>query len=207
MQQVREDLGRPGFDPQVLDQDLEVVVKKARLCQRIFSNMLRVAGAGRSGDGPVDVNQVVQETLPFFHGQAVRRGIETELNLAESLPPVRFSRLDLQHIVLNLVNNSLEALGEKGGRVVISTRLEDDAALLLVEDNGPGIRSDLLSKVQEPFFSTKHGGTGLGLAICRSLAWQNGGRLEIESVPGAGTQVRVELRLTQEEAVVEEVLV
>jgi two-component system NtrC family sensor kinase len=168
VQQVREDLGRQDLDPQVLDQDLEVVVEKARLCQRIFSNMLRVARSGRSGDGPVDVNQVVQETLPFFHGQAMRRGIETELDLAEGLPPVRFSRLDLQHIVLNLVNNSLEALGEKGSRIVISTRQEEGAAVLVVEDDGPGIRSDLLSKVQEPFFSTKHGGTGLGLAERRT---------------------------------------
>ena len=77
-----------------------------------------------------------------------------------------------------------------------------------MEDDGPGIPSDLLSKVQEPFFSTKHGGTGLGLAICRSLAWQNGGRLEIdERARRRHPASRVELRLTQEEAVVEEVLV
>jgi signal transduction histidine kinase len=92
------------------------------------------------------------------------------LALADGLPPVSFSRQDLQHIVLNLVVNSLEAMDERGGRIEISTRPLDGGALLAVEDDGPGIRPDLLAKVQEPFFSTKHGGTGLGLAICRRWA-------------------------------------
>jgi two-component system, NtrC family, sensor kinase len=197
-QQILEDLRHGEADPESLSRDLELVVEKARLCKRIFGNMLRVARAGRAGDGTVDVNQVVRETLPFFHGQAARRGIETVLELAEELPPVRFSRNDLQHIVLNLVSNSLEAMAEKGSRLVISTRQHDGAALLAVSDDGPGIRSDLLERVQEPFFTTKHGGVGLGLAICRSLAWQNGGGFEIESVPGEGTRVAVELRLAGE---------
>jgi two-component system, NtrC family, sensor kinase len=201
VQQVREDLHSPEVDWRVLDRDLEVVVEKAQLCQRIFSNMLRVARAGRTAEGPVDVNQVVRETVPFFQGQALRRGIEPVLDLADGLPPVRCcSRQDLQHIVLNLVSNSLEAMAEKGSRLVISTREEEGGAVLTVTDDGPGIRPDLLEKVQEPFFSTKSGGTGLGLAICRALAWQNGGRLEIESAPDAGTKVTVELRFAREDA-------
>jgi two-component system, NtrC family, sensor kinase len=198
-QQIQEDLRRGVADPEALGRDLELVVEKAKLCKRIFGNMLRVARAERTGDRTVDVNQVVRETVPFFHGQAARRGIETVLELAEELPPVRFSRNDLQHIVLNLVSNSLEAMAEKGSRVVISTQQHDGAALLAVADDGPGIRSDLLEQVQEPFFSTKHGGVGLGLAICRSLAWQNGGGFEIDSVPGEGTRVAVELRLAGED--------
>jgi signal transduction histidine kinase len=206
VQQVRTELRDGTADLATLDRDLELVVEKARLCQRIFGNMLRVARGGRPGDGPVDVNQVVRETLPFFQGQAGRRGIETALDLEDGLPPVRFSRNDLQHIVLNLVNNALEAMGETGSRVVISTRrVGDGEARLAVKDDGPGIPSDLLDKVQEPFFSTKHGGVGLGLAICRSLAWQNGGGLEIASAAGEGTSVEVELRLAGEDRVEDDI--
>ncbi len=197
VQQVRADLRAGTFDVETLDGDLALVVDKARLCKRIFGNMLRVARGGRPGDGPVDVNQVVRETVPFFQGQAARQGIETALDLQDGLPPVRFSRNDLHHIVLNLVNNALEAMGEKGRRVVISTRRgSGGVARLAVEDDGPGIPPDLLDKVEEPFFSTKHGGVGLGLAICRSLAWQNGGSFAITSAAGQGTRVEVELRLT-----------
>jgi two-component system NtrC family sensor kinase len=207
VQQIRAELREGPVDPATLDGDLELVVEKAQLCKRIFGNMLRVARGGRSGDGPVDVNQVVRETVPFFQGAAARRGIATVLDLAPELPPVRFSRHDLHHIVLNLVNNSLEAMEEVGSRVVVSThRVGDAEARLVVADDGPGIPPELLDKVQEPFFSTKHGGVGLGLAICRSLAWQNGGGLEINSVAGGaggsghGTRVEVELRLASEEA-------
>jgi two-component system, NtrC family, sensor kinase len=197
VQQVRSDLRAGTFDVDTLDRDLAVVVEKARLCKRIFGNMLRVARGGRPGDGPVDVNQVVRETVPFFQGQAARQGIETDLDLQEGLPPVRFSRNDLHHIVLNLVTNALEAMGDKGHRIVLSTRRgSGGVARLAVEDDGPGIPPDLLDKVEEPFFSTKHGGVGLGLAICRSLAWQNGGSFAITSAAGAGTRVEVELRLT-----------
>jgi signal transduction histidine kinase len=196
VQQVRADLRGGHADAATLDRDLELVIEKARLCRRIFGNMLRVARGGRPGDGPVDVNQVVRETVPFFQGAAERRGVETALDLEEGLPPVRFSRHDLHHIVLNLVNNALEAMGETGSRVVVSTRwVRDGEARLVVADDGPGIPPELLDKVQEPFFSTKHGGVGLGLAICRSLAWQNGGGMEVKSVAGAGTRVEVELRL------------
>ncbi|MFL6193483.1 MAG: sensor histidine kinase [Thermoanaerobaculia bacterium] len=196
VQQVRSELREGIADPQTLDRDLSLVIEKARLCQRIFTNMLRVARGARPGDGPVDVNQVIRETVPFFQGQAARQGIEAELDLDEQLPCVRFSRHDLQHIVLNLVNNSLEAMGEKGSRILIATRRgEGGAASLAVSDDGPGIPSELLDKVEEPFFSTKHRGVGLGLAICRSLAWQNGGGLEIDSTVGEGTRVQVELRL------------
>ncbi|HEX6899820.1 MAG TPA: ATP-binding protein [Thermoanaerobaculia bacterium] len=200
VQQVRADLRGGEIDLETLDKDLELVVEKARLCKRIFGNMLRVARAGKSGDGPVDVNQVVKETMPFFQGQAARRGIETALDLEMGLPCVRFSRNDLQHIVLNLVSNSLEAMTERGSRVVISTRMDGDGtAVLAVADDGPGIEPELLDKVQEPFFSTKHGGVGLGLALCRSMAWQNGGNLDIQSSPGEGTRVTVELRLARAE--------
>jgi signal transduction histidine kinase len=197
-QQLREDLARPDLAREDLLRDLELIEEKARLCQRIFSNMLRVSRAGRAGDGPVDLNQVVRDTLPFLQGQAERQGVEIALELAGELPCVRFSRNHLEHVVLNLVTNSLEALLRKGRRVLVSTRPDGHGrALLVVEDDGPGIAPEMLDKVQEPFFSTKAGGTGLGLAIVRSLAWQNDGSFDIESTPGEGTRAVVGLRLAR----------
>jgi len=220
-QQMRFELRHPPpaerserAERETLDRDLSVIIDNARLCQRIFSNMLRVAGAGRSSEGPVDPAQVVAETMPLLLALAGRRGIEIALDLAPDLPPVRFRRQDLQHVVLNLVRNSLEALAPggpgdpprnagSGGRVEIALGLSQGAqgakgatgatgatggdggegavVELSVADDGPGIPAELLSKVQEPFFSTRPGGTGLGLSICRALAWQNGATLSIES--------------------------
>jgi signal transduction histidine kinase len=189
-QQMRFELRHGPLELDSLDRDLGVIVDNARLCQRIFTNMLRVAGSGRAGELPVDVAQVVAETMPFLLALAARRGIEIVLDLAPDLPSVSCRRQDLQHIVLNLVRNSLEALvqgapgaqGVRGGKIEIAARRgEGDHVELSVADDGPGIPAELLSKVQEPFFSTRPGGTGLGLAICRALAWQNGGNLIVES--------------------------
>ncbi len=189
-QQMRFDLRHgEALDRDMFDRDLGVIIDSARLCQRIFSNMLRVAGSGRVSDGPVDAAQVVAETMPLLLALAARRGIEIVLDLAPGLPAVRCRRQDLQHIVLNLVRNSLQALaeGDRGGRVEIALQRPegpegaDGGVELTVTDDGPGIPADLLSKVQEPFFSTRPGGSGLGLAICRALAWQNGGSLTVES--------------------------
>lgn len=190
-QQMRFELRHGGeeLDRDTFDRDLGVIIDNARLCQRIFGNMLRVAAAGGrpgDGDGQVDAVQVVAETLPFLLALAGRRGIEIALDLAPGLPAVRVSRPDLQHIVLNLVRNSLQALAERpegsGGWVEVALRPAAGGIVeLSVTDDGPGIPPDLLSKVQEPFFSTRPGGTGLGLAICRALAWRNGGSLLVES--------------------------
>jgi signal transduction histidine kinase len=197
-QQMRFDLRHAPLELETLDRDLGVIIDNARLCRRIFSNMLRVAGSGRASELPVDVAQVVAETMPFLLALAGRRGIEIVLDLAPDLPSASFRRQDLQHIVLNLVRNSLEALapgaqgGERGGRVEIAARRgEEDSVELSVADDGPGIAAELISKVQEPFFSTRPGGTGLGLAICRALAWQNGGSLVIESPIAAPAETTV----------------
>jgi signal transduction histidine kinase len=223
---MRFELRHGPLERETLDRDLGVIIDNARLCQRIFSNMLRVAASGRSSEGPVDAAQVVAETMPFLLALAGRRGVEIALDLAPDLPPVRFRRQDLQLVVLNLVRNSLDAFVQAGsggpggpaserserseraaperpsGRVQIAVRIGESSTVeLSVVDDGPGIPAPLLSKVQEPFFSTRPGGTGLGLAICRALAWQNGATLSIESPiepPRGGGGTRVTLRLDAE---------
>jgi signal transduction histidine kinase len=191
--QAREDLREGRVDLEALAQDLDVIMEKATLCKRIFANMLK-AGSDRSGAGPVDINQLVKEMLPMLEAQALPRSTTLEVELAEHLPVIRFSRSHLERILWNLVTNAIEAMPDKGGRIVISTcRKGKTDACLTVEDDGLGIPAANRDKVLEPFFTTKENGTGLGLAICRSMAWQFGGNLEIESTPGNGTRVTVTL--------------
>jgi len=193
--QVRDDLREGRIDTEALASDLDVIIEKARLCKRIFAKMLRLAPE-RTGSGPVDVNQVVAEMLPLIETQLQSGPIRLDLALDPALPVVLFSRQHLEHILWNLVTNAIEALCEGGGRIEISTRVSDDTVLLTVGDDGPGIEPSILNKVEEPFFTTKPNGTGLGLSICRSLAWQYGGSLRIESTVGQGTRIHVVLPVT-----------
>jgi signal transduction histidine kinase len=192
-EQAREDLAAGTVDPDSLGQDLGVIIEKAHLCKRIFSNMLRT-GAERPGGGEVDLNTLVHEMMPLLEAQAAPRTVALRAELAEGLPAVRFSRLHLERVLWNLVTNAMEALAEKGGRVTISTSsLPGAQVLLLVRDDGPGLPAEHLSRVGEPFFSTKPNGTGLGLAICRALVRQYGATLDLGIAAGGGTEVRVAL--------------
>jgi signal transduction histidine kinase len=196
-EQVREDLRRGAADTATLVRDMDVVIEKAILCKRIFANMLKL-GAARPGGGPVDVQAVVREMLPVLNAQ-VGRGTTLSLDLAESLPAVRFSRPQLERVLWNLVMNAADALSGRGGDVVIRTRLvPGEGVHLAVVDDGPGIPEELLSRVMEPFFTTKENGSGLGLSICRSLAWQGGGDLRIRSKAPEGTEAILVLPLEAE---------
>ncbi len=195
-QQMQDDLRLGEFRREEAEEDLAVIVDRAQFCKRIFANMLRAGSTGRLGEGPVDLNRAVRETVSFFEAAATRLGIQLTLALDPNMPVVLFSRQDLEHVLLNLVTNSLEALRASGSIISVETgRTEAGLGFLRVLDDGPGIPRHLRDKVLEPFFSTKEGGHGLGLSLCRSLTWQNGGGFEIESEPGSGTRVTVELRL------------
>jgi len=191
-EQAREDLRDGRFDAQTLAQDLDLIIDKAALCKRIFSNMLRVAGK-RAGVGPVDLRQVIEEMMPIFESQTAATAVRLELDVPAGLPCVRFSKHHLERVLWNLVTNAIEAMGSRGGHVRIAGRAADGVVELSVRDDGPGIEAELLAKVVEPFFTTKPNGTGLGLSLVRSLVWQNEGDLEIASEPGRGTEVRLRL--------------
>ena len=103
-------------------------------------------------------------------------------------------------MLLNLVENARDALGDReGGKVVVSTKRGDanDRVLLVVEDNGPGVPPGAKDRVFAPYFTTKQtkGGTGLGLAIVHRIVSDHGGRITISDAPGGGARFTIELPL------------
>jgi two-component system, NtrC family, sensor kinase len=190
-EQAREDLAVGTFDPASLSSDLGIIIDKAQLCKRIFSNMLR-AGAERPGGGRVDLNALILEMMPLLEAQVAPRAVTLRADLVDGLPAVRFSRLHLERVLWNLVTNAMEAFTERGGEIVIATApLAGRGVVMRVHDDGPGLPAEHLGRIGEPFFSTKPQGTGLGLAICRALTWQYGATFEIGSAPDRGTEASV----------------
>jgi two-component system, NtrC family, sensor kinase len=100
---------------------------------------------------------------------------------------------ELTQVVLNLAKNAAEAIGERGGRVRLSTRAEEDRVHVIVEDDGPGIPPETLARLFTPFFTTKEQGTGIGLHISRGIARAHGGELSCVSEVGVGTRFLADL--------------
>jgi signal transduction histidine kinase len=145
----------------------------------------------------VSLNDVVQRGVRLLNHLIQRQTTHFQVELAASLPPVWGDAQHLEHVVVNLLVNALEALPDAGCGVRVSTRCvpEEHSLVLAVADQGVGIAPQHLTRLCDPFFTTKAatGGTGLGLAITATLVRAHGGRLTFHSEPGQGTCVCVTL--------------
>jgi signal transduction histidine kinase len=138
---------------------------------------------------PLDLNAVAADVIRLVSRQPRARGIAIEPQLAAGLPQVPGDRIQLQQVVLNLLLNACDAAGEKGAvarRVVVRTESQAETVSLSVIDSGVGIPPEDVSRVFEPFYTTKSHGTGLGLAISRTILTLHGGRLRALPNPDGG---------------------
>ena len=169
--------------------DLAVLHRNAQRVARIASGLLSFGRQSSGERSPVDMNEVVRETLLLTERQMEKQGITLRTELAPSLPRMSGDASALQQVVLNLVTNAWDAVAS-GGEVMIETGVTDDppAIRLVVADTGRGIEPATLPRIFDPFFSTKPKGTGLGLSITDGIVREHGGTIEVESTPGRGTR-------------------
>jgi signal transduction histidine kinase len=192
IQQMLGDVRGGSPDPAVLEADLQQVQKSLQVCRRIFGGMLSFArGDGRrvrSGH----VRTALETTLAILRNGIERRGIQLAVDLPtdDELPAVGCAQSDLEQVLLNLLTNAREAT-HAGGLLSVEARPSDAVVRIIITDTGEGIAAEHLPRVLEPFYTTKSGGNGLGLTICRSIIWEAGGTITIESSAGRGTRVIV----------------
>jgi len=145
-----------------------------------------------------NANDVATEALSFIEREASFRQVELVREFDVDLPMIKSDRAQLQQVVLNLLNNALDAVAE-GGRITVTTRATDDALEVSIEDNGSGIDPEIQDRIFDPFFTTKAPGegSGLGLSICHTIMKGLGGSLTFDSAPGEGTVFVIRLPRTQ----------
>jgi signal transduction histidine kinase len=151
-----------------------------------------------------DLNQLVEDTLTLYAGVLQPGGLHIERQCATSLPPVRLDAEQIRQVIINLVDNAMEALGgptappRPGGErpmIVVMTLHDPRNSLvrLIVSDNGPGVPPADRDKLFMPYYSTKGRGSGLGLAIVRRIIVEHGGSIEVSEAQPTGTTFTVEL--------------
>jgi C4-dicarboxylate-specific signal transduction histidine kinase len=148
----------------------------------------------------VDLNAAVRAAVDLMRSELDAQGVRLVLSLADGLPLVLASQVDIQQVVMNLVMNAARAvkgLPEDDRTVSIRTLRVDRHIRFSVEDSGTGVQKDIVENMFEPFFTTKSVGIGMGLAICRRLVDAHGGRIWVDNRDKGGARFTVELPLTE----------
>jgi two-component system NtrC family sensor kinase len=162
-------------------------------CKEITYKLLSFARKTDPTIREVELNQVVDEVIGLTSQKTRYANVHIETELSPELPTIQASPSELQQVLLNLVNNAIDAIERPGGNVTVATRAEGDGVILEVQDTGKGIPEANLGRIFDPFFTTKPvgQGTGLGLPICYGIVEKMGGRISVESEIEKGTTFTV----------------
>ncbi|HEY3999719.1 MAG TPA: ATP-binding protein [Candidatus Xenobia bacterium] len=170
---------------------LEIIEQEVERMSGLVKSLLESSRRSQRNIAPVDVREEIETSLELVHYHLRKRKVDLERQFSE-VPTVGVDRQELRQVLLNLLTNASDAMPD-GGRLSLRVFKKSDLVCIECADTGQGIEPENLSRVLEPFFTTKEPGkgTGLGLAICRRIVQEHYGTLEIESEPGQGTTVRV----------------
>jgi PAS domain S-box-containing protein len=182
-------------------QYLRLMEAETRRISRIVSNLLAFSRHSKMEFGTVHLNQLIEKTL-FLNANLLKlHSIKVEENLDPELPPLMGSEDRLQQVFMNLISNAAEAVeaghGERRLSIVTKHLREKESVSVSFADTGVGIPQENLSKLFEPFFSTKKKGkgVGLGLSVAYGIIQEHGGSIQVQSEEGRGTTFTVELPL------------
>ncbi|HUE52645.1 MAG TPA: PAS domain S-box protein [Terriglobales bacterium] len=191
------ELLQEGEAAEPMRKQLVMLQQQARRAADIVQNLMYFSRPPAPGKSSINISDLVQRTL-HLHAYSLRKSNITADFLPEpSLPPVEGDPHQLMQVFLNLILNAEQAMREVRDRGTLRIRLEKSAGSVSAtfQDDGPGIPSDVLPNIFDPFYTTKRPGrgTGLGLSICKAILREHGGNVEAASGPGGGAVFTVTL--------------
>jgi len=207
-------------DPTLLEKNLTEIQVAARRAAELCTEMLAYTGKAAFTIQPLNLSDVVQE-MGHFLEVAITKKAELSYNLATDLPSVEGDVSQIRQVVINLLTNASDAIGDDSGVIAVSTGtrllgeeaqgeeigeaapVPGDYVFIEVKDTGCGMDAQTRERIFEPFFTTKFTGRGLGLASIRSIVRGHRGGLKVDSMPGKGTTFTVLFPRCSKEAVVE----
>jgi len=180
-------------------EEIEQCIEGSKRIAATLRGLINYARPGPLMLSQVSLPQMVEDALAFLAHQPMFRNIALENHVPPDVPSIHVDPSQLSQVLMNLLLNAAQAMSQ-GGRITIAAKqLPGEKVEIRVEDTGTGIPPDVLPHIFEPFFTTKRGkGTGLGLSITQAYIRNHGGEIDVDSIPGQGTTVRVTMPLHQE---------
>ncbi|MER2605796.1 MAG: PhnD/SsuA/transferrin family substrate-binding protein [Siculibacillus sp.] len=178
-----------GIDPDGVREGVRRIALQAERAGSMVRRMRDFVRKTPSRQLPIDPAEIIADALALFEPTAAARGITVEADLTGPLPIVRADRLQIEEVLLNLLQNALEAVaGRPDPEIVVSARALAHVVRIAVTDNGPGVAPEVRETLFDAFFTTKPEGLGLGLSLSRTIVEAHGGRLDLDTdTPGATT--------------------
>ena len=171
---------------------LDVAAGELERIRRIIQQMLDLYRPRQERMEPVDLNAAVEGVLALMRKQLESHNVTVETHLDSAAPQVIGREDQLRQVFINLVLNAIEAMPQ-GGQITIKTNRQDGLIAVQVSDTGVGIAPENLTRIADPFFSTKPKGVGLGLTICHEIIERHRGTLDVRSQVGRGSRFIIQL--------------
>jgi two-component system, sporulation sensor kinase E len=173
-----------------LEESVNVARSEVARLDNIITQFLRAIRPQALNLQPEDINSVVEEALQFLDPEIQDRDILLEKRLAQSLPAIQVDRDQLKQALYNICRNSFQAM-KAGGILHVETSHDTDNVRVVIADTGGGISPENITRIFEPYFTTKSDGNGLGLLIVRRIVRAHGGEVILQSSPGRGLTVTI----------------
>jgi PAS domain S-box-containing protein len=182
------------------DEEIQRIKAVTIRAAEIVRELMIYSGQDKASLQPVDVSRLVEEMLELLKVSISKHAV-LKTDLRKHLPPVRGNAAQIRQVVMNLIINASEAIGEKGGTIAVATSHvtaagapnlpQGDYLQLEVTDNGCGITEEAQAKIFDPFFTTKFAGRGLGLAVVQGIVRAHAGAIQLASSPGQSTTFKI----------------
>jgi two-component system, NtrC family, sensor kinase len=168
---------------------------QGKRCKEITHKLLSFARKTDSTVQELQINELIEEVINLSSQRAKYSNVSVNTNLDQNLPLIPMSSTEFQQVLLNLINNAMDAMEKTGGTLEIKTLQQNDSIIINLADTGPGIPEVNLSRIFDPFFTTKPvgKGTGLGLSICYGIINKMGGQIDVNSVINQGTTFNIRI--------------
>ncbi len=190
-------------EPDALKGYLDTIEHETRRCNEIIGNLMQFSRLEKGEHSLISVNDVIRKSVAIVDHQLSLKNVRISVELAEDIPDISGNANQLQQVLMNLMINAQQAMGDDGGKVGIASFLDNESVMIMVLDTGPGVDEDVAAKIFEPFYTTKSAGegTGLGLSVTYGIIKDHGGNISVERADCGGAQFVIELPLDTEPAV------
>jgi signal transduction histidine kinase len=179
--------------------ELQIIEQNVRLCRELLTMWQSYGSEEAAPHKTISICTIVREVVKGVGPMAVQNGVELKGNICEDPCNLVGNSVQMTRAIQNVIINAVQAAGESKGRVIVSCVRKDFYVDVRVEDTGEGIGPEQLTKIFDPYFTTKQGksGTGLGLYITKKVVEDHNGSIKVDSTPHVGTSFTIRLPLPE----------